>query len=283
MAANTHDFDVEDVEYLRHGSEPFLMRIYRPHGQGPFPVFLEAHGGAWCNSDRLADAPLHEALARGGVLVAAPDFRQGWDAPYPAGAADLNYAIRWLKLNARELGGRSDGLGFGGNSSGGHYAMLLGMRPRDPRYCALPLPAGAPAVDASIRCVVMVSPVIDPIGRYRTAKRMKAEGKPFPDVIPAHDAYWQTEEAMAEGSPLRALERGEAVELPPTLCVSRSFELAHPREYLDRFVAGYREAGGALELCMIDQEGASLATSSSAPGFDHAVKKIVEFLHAQLG
>ena len=49
----------------------------------------------------------------------------------------------------------------------------------------------------------MCSPVIDPIGRYHYAKELKAKGQPYPalvdEVLPCHDAYWQTEAAMAEG------------------------------------------------------------------------------------
>ena len=38
-------FEVEDVEYLRHGDKPLFIRCYRPHGAGPFPVMIELHGG----------------------------------------------------------------------------------------------------------------------------------------------------------------------------------------------------------------------------------------------
>jgi acetyl esterase/lipase len=44
-----------------------------------------------------------------------------------------------LKARATELGSRPDMVGSMGNSSGGHQAMLLGMRPFDARYGALPL------------------------------------------------------------------------------------------------------------------------------------------------
>ena len=30
-----HDIEVEDVEYLRHGTRPLLARIYRPREPGP--------------------------------------------------------------------------------------------------------------------------------------------------------------------------------------------------------------------------------------------------------
>jgi len=81
--------------------------------------------------------------------------------------------------------------------------MLLGMRPRDPRYSSVTLLATASAVNAAARCVVLCWPVIDPLGRYHYAKKLKEGGKPYPDlvdqVLPSHDEYWRTEAAMAEG------------------------------------------------------------------------------------
>src|SRR2546422_10322916 len=162
---------IEDVEYIRHAGAPQLARLYRPQGSGPFPIRVELHGGAWGRSDRLADTLIHETLARTGVIVAALDGRQPPVAPYPASLQDIHYAIRWLKARARELGSRPDMVGSMGNSSGGHQAMLLGMRPFDARYGALPQPAGSPVADATVRCVIMTSPLIDPLGRYHYAKQ----------------------------------------------------------------------------------------------------------------
>ena len=78
------------------------------------------------------------------------------------------------------------------------------MRPADARYAAIQLPAGSPAVDATVRCVVLCWPVIDPLGRFHYAKKLKAAGPPYPDVVdrvlPHHDAYWRTEAAMGSSS-----------------------------------------------------------------------------------
>ncbi|HEY6703836.1 MAG TPA: hypothetical protein VI010_07045, partial [Xanthobacteraceae bacterium] len=52
LDAKTHEFDVEDVEYLRHGDKPLLARVFKPRGDEPFPALVECHGGAWCLSDR---------------------------------------------------------------------------------------------------------------------------------------------------------------------------------------------------------------------------------------
>ena len=290
MAANAlkiYDISVEDVEYIRHGDKPLLARLFKPRGQGPFPLIVELHGGAWCLGDRLMDVAINKPLAQSGVVVAALDFRMPPEASYPASLVDINYAIRWLKTQAPALGSRPDLVGILGSSSGGHQAMLLGMRPRDPRYAALPLPAGAPAVDASVRCVVPCWPVIDPLARYHYAQKLKAGGKPYPEladlVLPLHDKYWQTEEAMAEGNPVLALERGERVELPPVLYIQGTNDKAHPRVDLDRFVAQYRKAGGQVQLELFEGEAEGFVIRNPASlASARAVEKIIEFVHEQV-
>jgi acetyl esterase/lipase len=280
----SHDIEVEDVEYGRPGGTPLLARLYRPQGAGPFPIMVELHGGAWCRHDRTADAVIHEPLARSGVIVAALDFRQPPVAPYPASLQDIHYAIRWLKARATELGSRPDMVGSMGNSSGGHQAMLLGMLPFDARYGALPLPAGSPATDATVRCVIMCSPVIDPLGRYHYARKIKAGGPPYAapveDLLPCHDAYWQSEAAMAEGTPALALEQGKKVQLPPVLYLQGAEDLVHPRPQLDRFVAAYRKAGGAVDLELFDGEGQGfIMRKAGSPASSRAIEMIVEFTH----
>ena len=287
LAINEFDIDIEDVEYIRHGDQPLLARLFKPRGTGPFPLIVELHGGAWCHGDRLNDTIINEPLAKSGVVVVALDFRMPPVMGYPASLADINYAIRWVKTRAAELDSRPDWVGLLGVSSGAHQAMLLGMRPRDPRYSAVPLPANAAAIDATVRCVVLCWAVIDPLGRYHYAKRLKEGGKPYPDlvdqVLPCHDEYWRTEEAMAEGSPLLALERGEQVDLPPALYLQGTGDLAHPRPDLDRFVAQYRKTGGRVELELYEGEGQAFITRNSGSlNASKAIEKIIEFVHREI-
>lgn len=284
MAA-THDIAVEDVEYLRHGDTPLLARLFKPRTGGPFPIVVDLHGGAWCRGDRLNDTPINEALAASGVLVAALDFRMPPVASYPASLADIHYAIRWLKARAGSLGGRADRVGVLGVSSGAHQGMLLAMRPRDPRYAALPLAAD---VDARVGCVVMCWPVIDPLARYRYALALKAKGQPYPEVVdrvlPCHDAYWKTEEAMADGNPVLVLERGEPVELPPVLYLQGTRDVAHPRPDLERFVTHYRKAGGDVDVQMFDGEAEGFINKHpDSPAARTALTAIVDFVRARLG
>ena len=279
--------DVEDVEYLRHGDKPLLARIYKPRGSGPFPLMIDLHGGAWCKKDRKSDAGTDEPLAKSGVVVVALDFRMPPDAGYPASLADINYAVRWCKARAAEWGSRADRVGILGVSSGGHQAMLVAMRPADPRYTGFPLPGNA-AVDASLRCAVLCWPVIDPLGRYLYARKLKAGGdakmaKAADEWIACHDKYWTTEAAMAEGNPNLALERGEKVQMPPVLYLQGTADVAHPKVYRDQFIAAYRKAGGRVDLHLFEGVGEAFVTNdpTSAAAVD-AIDKIIEFVHREL-
>ncbi len=133
---------VSEVELRRNGAGRMLMaRIYQPKGAGPFPTVLDLHGGAWNRKDRLAEEPMDRALAASGLLVVAVDLTLAPEAPYPACVQDAHYAARWLKSKAATWNGDASKLGVYGSSSGGHVAELLALRPHDPRYGAIPLPA----------------------------------------------------------------------------------------------------------------------------------------------
>lgn len=282
---NQCEIDVRDLEYLRHGDQALLARIYKPRGAGPFPLVIDLHGGAWNKKDRTSDAGTDEPLAKSGVVVVALDFRMPPQARYPASLQDVNYAIRWCKARAAELGTTPARIGILGVSSGGHQAMLTAMRPRDARYSAIPL-AGHADIDASVSAVVLCWPVIDPLGRYRYAKNLKEQGehvKQADEWIAAHDKYWQDENEMAEGNPTLALERGEKVETPPVLYVQGNADLAHPKPSREQFIASYLKAGGSVELNLFDDVGEAFITndrdSAQAQG---AIQKIIEFVHRTL-
>jgi acetyl esterase/lipase len=272
MTKTSQDFSFEDVEYLRHGEKPLFARLYRPFGEGPFAAVVDLHGGAWNSGDRAGTEGLDRTLVKAGFFVAALDFRHAADG-YPASLLDINYAVRWLKAQASAFKIRADRVGIAGQSSGGHLAMLAAMRPEDPRYASIPLPPGAPAVDASLSCVAMSWPVINPLSRYRHAQREARSPNPPAFSIgmrEKHDTYWKTEAAMAEGNPMLILERGERVATPPALWVQGRPDIVHdyrdqdsrfPGNEPERFLADYRKAGGEIEILHVDYEVRSTQAS----------------------
>jgi acetyl esterase/lipase len=244
--AATHEIEVRDLEYRRAEDGPLLARLYQPKGKGPFPALVEIHGGAWAAGDRLNNAPLDEALAKSGIVVLAIDFRMPPKHRYPDSIADIHYATRWLKAHAAEFGSRGDLVAGLATSSGAQQLLLSALKPNDPRYAALPLApskAGAPGEDASLPYLVLCWPISDPLARYRMVKE-----KGRTPLIQSHDAYWASEAEMAEGSPQRIVEAGEAARLPPAILLQGTGDDNVTPDMADRFVAAWRAKGGSIEL-----------------------------------
>ncbi|MGH7035916.1 MAG: alpha/beta hydrolase [Stellaceae bacterium] len=282
---SSYAVDIEEVEYLRHGETAYLARIFRPRGQGPFPAVVEAHGGAWTSGARTNNDSLNRAVAEGGVVVAALDFRNPPAATYPGSVQDVNFGIRWLKSHAAEFSTRADWVGTLGTSSGGHLAVLAALKPFDPRYSAIARP-GIEA-DARVPFVVTLWPVICPLGRYRVwttganAERVSPRGG---NPAMSQVNYWLTEEAMAEGSAVLALGRGDAVELPHILYLQDPADPMHPGHLMEDFVRNYRQRGGMVRQQLF--KGTAYDLPRSAPDSPEAkavVADIVAFIHGETG
>ncbi len=267
MATKTADIATEDFEYVRHGNRGFALRLFRPAGDGLHPVVIDIHGGAWCIGDLTDCQDRDVMLAENGFAAAAIDFRQAGDR-YPSSLADINYAVRWVKKNAADLGLDASRVATCGQSSGGHLALLAAMRPDDTRYAEIPLDGGE-GIDATVRCVGMLWPVINPLSRYRHALAARASDSPpgwVGDLPERHDNYWGDENAMREGNPVTILGAGEKVRTPPAIWVQGRPDPVH--DYRDpdydgdlnepeRLAALYRAAGGSCDVAYIEQEGRS--------------------------
>ena len=248
---------------------------------------IELHGGAWVRGNRHNGDDANEALAKNGVIVVALDFRVPPEAPYPASLADIHYGVRWAKSQAAGWNGIPDRVGAMGTSSGAHQAMLLGMRPNDSRYAVLSQPAGTAAADGTLGCVILVSPVIDPLGRYQYAKGLRDDITP-PEgmaerVVAMHDLYWVTEEAMAEAAPARILAGGERTVLPPSLFLARSYEAGHPRPDSDEFIRQYQKAGGQMDVTFFDGEGEGLLRDLSSDVAKQTLEQMTDFINQHIG
>ena len=283
MLNGTREFVTEDLEYLRHSARPMLLRLVRPIGEGPFPLVVDLHGGAWNEGSMAGCQVRDEVLAAAGFAAAALEFRHAEDG-YPTSLQDIHYAIRWLKLNASNLKLDANRVGLCGQSSGGHLAALIAMRPDDDRYGALALP-GSGGVDARVRCAALVWPVINPLSRYHHALRaLEGEGTDaWVGRIPEfHHIYWPDEASMAEGNPLLALVREEGVVTPPAVWLQGTPDIVHDyhdpdsaqdKNEPERFCELYRRAGGEISLIRVKYE-----TREQAPAMENLVPFFTDHL-----
>ena len=241
------DTNVSETPFRKTAKGRQLMaKIYQPQAEGrnagPFPVLLDLHGGAWNNKDRTANEPMARAIAASGVLVVSTDMTLAGEAPYPACVQDGHYAVRWLKWKAPSLGGDPSTLGILGSSSGGHVGELIALKPRDPKYAAIPL-AEAPQLDAGIRYLATRSPISNTVARYQQAEKMKRD-----HMIKNNKNYWVPWQTIEEGNPQYILDRKDHGKLPPLLVMQGGLDDNVLPELQEKFVASWRAAGGDAKL-----------------------------------
>ena len=263
--AHKCEITVHESEY----QSGLAVRIYQPAGAGPFPGLVDVHGGVWTNGDRTANEVMDWALAESGIVVAAVDFRQSPDHPYPAQVADVNLATRWLKAHAVEFNADPDTVGGIAGSSGGHTVLLSAMRPNHPAYSYIDLP-GSDA-DATMKYLLLGWPIVDPYARYRFVQERGNDR-----IIGLSEAYFRTTDAMKEGSPGQILQRGEEAVLPPTLIVQGTADNNLPVPVTERFAVDYRKAGGDLELEMFP-DMPHLFGNTPGPDSDRAIALMKKF------
>jgi acetyl esterase/lipase len=252
-----------------------LARICQPVGDGPFPVLLDLHGGAWAGKDRFANVAMAEAAARSGILTVSVDLRLSGEAPYPASVQDANYGIRWLKMKAPGWNGDPSTMGLLGSSSGGHVAELLGMRPQNQRYNALPL-EGHKEIDAHINYVATRSPISDPLARYNNAVAKERQ-----KMVDRHHVYFDPFSNIEEANPQMILDRKEPVDLLPLLLMQGGLDDNVLPAIQQKFAETYRAAGGECELEVF--EGCHhLWVLEPGPDTDRAHEMLKAFIARQL-
>ena len=137
--------DVEDRRIAGPGGE-IPIRIYRPQGDGRFPLILYIHGGGWV----IANLDTYDASARAltnavQAVVVSTHYRQAPEHRYPAAHDDAFAAYQWTLKNAVSLTGRracgggrrkcrrQHGSGGGSSRTGPEAAESRAPAPRLPR------------------------------------------------------------------------------------------------------------------------------------------------------
>ncbi|MGO9482800.1 MAG: alpha/beta hydrolase fold domain-containing protein, partial [Candidatus Kryptoniota bacterium] len=104
------------------------LDIYLPdEGDGPFPVILSIHGGAFLGGDKRdgEEIPMLEGLKRGYAVISI-NYRLSQEAKWPAQIYDCKAAVRWIRANAKKYKLDPDKIAAWGGSAGGQLSALLG-------------------------------------------------------------------------------------------------------------------------------------------------------------
>ena len=121
-----------DVSYAHVGDQDLKLDLVRPkQGNGPFPVIVVIHGGAWRAGDKAQHRDLLDRFASHGYVAVSPQYRFCPKEIFPAQVLDVKAAVRWLKTHAAEYQIDPARIGAMGFSAGGHLALMLGLTDAD--------------------------------------------------------------------------------------------------------------------------------------------------------
>ncbi|MBN1482401.1 alpha/beta hydrolase [candidate division KSB1 bacterium] len=105
------------------------LDVYLPEeGDGPFPVIVSIHGGAFRFGDK-ADGqlrPMLEGLNRGYAVISI-NYRMSGEAHFPKAVHDVKAAIRWIRAHANDYFLHADKIALWGGSAGGHLSAMAGL------------------------------------------------------------------------------------------------------------------------------------------------------------
>ena len=110
------------VPYRSVDGRDLTLDVMVPKGEGPFPVLVYLHGGAWVWGSPDSHRKLTYRLAEQGFLTLSVDYRLAPEHPFPAGFNDCVHAIHFAFHNARRWSGDPQKLVLAGDSAGANLA-----------------------------------------------------------------------------------------------------------------------------------------------------------------
>ena len=215
------------------------VRIYRPSGDGPFPVTMMFHGGGWVIGDLVtADCQSREVCNGANTLVVSVDYRLAPEHRFPAAAEDCYAATGWAARHAAEYGGDASRLAVAGDSAGGNLAAVVAQMARD---------QAGPAIAFQL----LVYPVTDGVN-FNTAS-YHANGEGYLLTADSMQWFWNHYAPSVDdrrnpyASPLLA---NDLTNLPPALVMTAEFDPL--RDEGEAYANALQAAGATVQLVRYD-------------------------------
>ncbi len=115
----------EDIT-IRIDKNDLKCRVYKPKGEGPFPIIFYIHGGGWVIADLDTYDSSPRALTNGAnAVVFSIHYRQAPEHKFPAAHEDTYGAYKWVLENGKRWGGNTKNVAMVGESAGGNMAAAV--------------------------------------------------------------------------------------------------------------------------------------------------------------
>jgi acetyl esterase/lipase len=123
-----------DVAYATPvGFRPLMLDVTLPKGDGPHPLVVFIHGGAWLSGHPTVSNPTYRRidyenkLLEAGYALSRIAYRLSGEGSFPMQLHDCKSAIRFLRNHAAHFNVNPQKFVAMGDSAGGHLASLVGL------------------------------------------------------------------------------------------------------------------------------------------------------------
>ena len=121
-----------DYRYIPGPSAELPVKIYTPHGAGPFPAVIFFHGGGWVAGNIELNGIQHQQLAHDSrSVVIAVNYQKAPEHVFPTPFDDCYATTEWVFANATALHINKEEIGVAGDSAGGNLAAAVAIKARD--------------------------------------------------------------------------------------------------------------------------------------------------------
>ena len=240
-------------------SEAQKLDLYLPEtGNGPFPLVVFIHGGGWYGGDKTdGQESAWLTLREHGYAVASLNYRLSGEAPHPAGLIDCKTAIRYLKANAEQFGIDPNRVAVAGDSSGGHYALMVALTAGISAF--EDLSRGNEQETAAVQCAVVWYPATDLAETMRTVQNGEYTGFGASFAWSNIERYIGktitdiNDEALILASPVHYISE----DMPPVLLQHGNADNICPLDQSQRFYRTAVEVAGEEQVSMdiLDKAG----------------------------
>jgi len=264
---------VRDLAYVAGDEVPDRQRLdlYVPKGDGPWPVMLWIHGGAWAVGHRKDEDALSRRFAERGIAVAAIDHRMSkalWmneklskGIEHPEHVKDCASAFAWLhaQAGARRLDPAQ--MFVGGFSSGAHLSALLATDPKYLKEHGLE--------STTIQGALPVGGAYDIAAYYKV--HFEANGKKMADQH-VLDVFGHGEGALEDASPVTHMQKTKV----PMLVLSEKDTYGYTKVFQDAV-----EEAGIVRfrfLHLLDRRHGNIGKLMARESADQARDAMIAFI-----
>lgn len=230
-----------DIPYAESDNPRQRLDLYlptKPAGDGPLPIVVWIHGGAWRAGDKKGGLRNVADLVAGGEYAAASvGYRLTGESIWPTQIHDCKAAIRWIRANAQKHNIDPQRIGVWGSSAGGHLVAMLGT---SGGVAELQGDLGPHTeTDGNVQCVVDYYGPSDLLRMGQYPSSMDHDSPNSPESILVGGPVQETKDTARAASPISYVTQND----PPFLIVHGDKDMTVPHNQSQRLHAALRTVG----------------------------------------